>query len=321
MTDPTGRSVTEVVVERDGAREAYNGDIVVVSCGAVNSAALLLRSANDPHPNGLANCSDVVGRHYMATTTPRVIAISQTPNPTKFQKTLGLNDFYWGADDFEFPLGHIQMIGKSDRKMLRAGAPLVRTRAGARLRRQARDRLLDHHRGPARTRTTGSPSTATGSIHLAKTDHNLEAHGGCWTSSRSCCLDRLPRAPRSRPVGPRQADPGGGRRPPVRHRALRRRPRRPRRSTSTARPTTSTTSTSSTRASSRRARAVNPALTAMANALRVGDHLLERLGAQVTTAGKPASDGHNRRWSVKTAERLASSIGKGLVAASPGPRQ
>ena len=65
-TDAAGRSVNRVVVERRGREEHYSADIVVVSCGAVNSAALLLRSATDRHPRGLANSSDVVGRHYMA---------------------------------------------------------------------------------------------------------------------------------------------------------------------------------------------------------------------------------------------------------------
>src|SRR5918999_2558818 len=122
-TGSSGHAVTRVVVERGGVEETYSGDIVVVSCGAANSAALLLRSASDRHPNGLANSSDVVGRHYMAHLNSAVVAISQTPNPTKFQKTLGLNDYYWGADDADFPLGHIQMLGKSDRNILRAGAP------------------------------------------------------------------------------------------------------------------------------------------------------------------------------------------------------
>src|SRR5918912_2666107 len=113
------RSVTRVVTEKG----EFSADIVVVSCGAANSAALLLRSASDEHPNGLANSSDVVGRHYMAHLNSGVIAISQAPNPTRFQKTLGVNDYYWGADDSELPLGHIQMLGKSDRNILRAGAP------------------------------------------------------------------------------------------------------------------------------------------------------------------------------------------------------
>src|SRR5207245_11361771 len=64
-TSASGREVTEVHVERNGTKEIYNGTIVIVSGGAINSAALLLRSANDKHPNGLANGSDVVGSHYM----------------------------------------------------------------------------------------------------------------------------------------------------------------------------------------------------------------------------------------------------------------
>ena len=51
-----------------------------------------------------------------------MIAISQTPNPTKFQKTLGVNDYYWGADDCDFPLGHIQMLGKTDARHPRGRA-------------------------------------------------------------------------------------------------------------------------------------------------------------------------------------------------------
>jgi choline dehydrogenase-like flavoprotein len=122
-TSPSGREVTKVHVDRDGTPEEYTADIVVVACGAVNSAALLLRSANDKHPRGLANSSDVVGRHYMRHNNSAVLAISKTPNPTVFQKTLGLNDFYRGADDWEYPLGHIQMLGKSDGEMIKGEAP------------------------------------------------------------------------------------------------------------------------------------------------------------------------------------------------------
>ena len=149
VTDPSGRSVTKVVVDRRGARETYSGDIVVVSCGAVNSAALLLKSANDQHPDGLANASDMIERHYMAHINSGVIAISQTPNLTKFQKTLGINDYYWGASDAELPLGHIPMLRQVNRNILRAGAPWFAPGLALRLRRQARHRLLDHHRGPA----------------------------------------------------------------------------------------------------------------------------------------------------------------------------
>jgi choline dehydrogenase-like flavoprotein len=123
-TNPTGKAVTEVVVERHGARETYQGGIVVVSAGAANSAKLLLVSANDTHPNGLANGSDQVGRNYMYHNSQAVLAISREPNPTTYQKTLGLNDFYFRTDGFEFPLGNIQMVGKSQGPMYKGERPL-----------------------------------------------------------------------------------------------------------------------------------------------------------------------------------------------------
>jgi choline dehydrogenase-like flavoprotein len=124
-TDASGRDVKEIVVERKGNLETYSADIVVVSCGAINSAALLLRSANEKHPNGLANRSDVVGRHYMGHTNSVLMAISKCPNPTIFQKSLSVNDFYFGSRDFEYPMGHISFVGKLDAVTLRAGAPAI----------------------------------------------------------------------------------------------------------------------------------------------------------------------------------------------------
>lgn len=122
-TDASGRAVSEVHVTRDGQEEVYTADIIVVACGAINSAALLLRSANDKHPNGLGNSSDQVGRNYMCHNNSTILAISRTPNQTVFQKTIGLNDFYHRAEDWEFPLGHISMIGKTDADVLKSGAP------------------------------------------------------------------------------------------------------------------------------------------------------------------------------------------------------
>ena len=123
-TNPDGTSVTEVVIERDGSTETVSGDVVVVSCGAANSAKLLLASANDKHPNGLANASDQVGRNYMFHYSQAVLALSKEPNPTVFQKTLGLNDFYFGDDEFEYPMGNIQMVGKSQAEMYKGEKPI-----------------------------------------------------------------------------------------------------------------------------------------------------------------------------------------------------
>ena len=114
VTDAAGRSVTGVDVVHGTDRISFSADIVVVACGALSSALLLLRSGGDAHPEGLANSSGQVGRNYMRHNNATVMAVSKIPNPTHFQKTLGLNDFYFRSDDWEFPLGHIQMVGKSD---------------------------------------------------------------------------------------------------------------------------------------------------------------------------------------------------------------
>jgi choline dehydrogenase-like flavoprotein len=123
-TDDAGRQVTAVVTElADGSTVRFSGDVVVVSCGALNSALLLLGSANDSHPNGLANGSDQVGRNYVRHNNVAVMALSRTPNHTRLQKTLALNDWYLKGEDWEYPWGSIQMLGKSDGEQLRAMAP------------------------------------------------------------------------------------------------------------------------------------------------------------------------------------------------------
>ena len=123
-TNDAGTAVTEVLVRRNGERESYRGGIIVVACGAVNSARLLLMSANDRYPRGLANGSDQVGRNYMFHISQAVLALSREPNPTRYQKTLALNDFYFGTAGFEYPMGNIQMTGKSLAPMYRGEKPI-----------------------------------------------------------------------------------------------------------------------------------------------------------------------------------------------------
>jgi choline dehydrogenase-like flavoprotein len=122
-TDESGRTVTGVVVSRDGNQEIYRADIVAISAGAANSAKLLLNSSTDRHPRGLANGSDQVGRNYMFHNCKAVVALSRERNDTVFQKTLGINDFYFGAKDYEWPVGNIQMIGKSNAEAMRGEKP------------------------------------------------------------------------------------------------------------------------------------------------------------------------------------------------------
>jgi choline dehydrogenase-like flavoprotein len=293
-TDGSGHAISRVVVDRRGAEEVYTGDIVVVSCGAAESPALLLRSANDRHPNGLANSSDVVGRNYMAHINSGVIAISQTPNDTKFQKTLGVNDYYWGAPDSELPLGHIQMLGKSDRNILRAGAPWFAPGVALEyMAKHAIDFWLTTEDLPyPDNRITVDRQ---GTIHLSKTFHNEEPHrrllaklkgllGSLGASERmiprwSVLDQRIPLAGIAHQCGTVRfgSDPKSSvldvhcRAHDVDNLYV--------------------VDTSFFPSSS----AVNPALTAMANALRVGDHLLERLGASVESeAAKLTGDSRPR---------------------------
>ena len=121
-TDATGRTVTGVQVTRAGLEERYTADIVVVACGALSSALLLLRSANDKHPHGLANGSDQVGRNYMRHNQSVLMALLRRPNDTVFQKTLAVSDYYFGSDDWEFPLGLIQMCATSHGAQIRGEA-------------------------------------------------------------------------------------------------------------------------------------------------------------------------------------------------------
>jgi choline dehydrogenase-like flavoprotein len=118
-TGASGREVNKVVIKRNGSIDALSADLVVSSCGAINSAALLLRSANDRYPRGLANGSDMVGRHYMGHVNSVLMALSKCPNPTIFQKSLSVNDFYFGVLGWNYPMGHISFVGKLDGETLK----------------------------------------------------------------------------------------------------------------------------------------------------------------------------------------------------------
>jgi choline dehydrogenase-like flavoprotein len=121
-TDASGHTVTTLHVTREGNQEVYSGDIVVVACGALSSALLLLRSANDAHPNGLANRSGQLGRNYMRHNMSVLMAIMAETNDTIFQKTLAFSDFYFGADDWVHPLGLVQMCATSHSDQIRGEA-------------------------------------------------------------------------------------------------------------------------------------------------------------------------------------------------------
>jgi choline dehydrogenase-like flavoprotein len=283
-TDSSGRTVTTVVTElSDGSVVSFTGDIVVVSCGAVNSAALLLGSVADTHPGGLANSSGVVGRHYMRHNNMALMAVSNEPNPTSFQKTLAMNDWYLGADDWDYPLGGIQMLGKSDDVMIHAQAP----RWAGKLSPNTPFEVIAHHAvdfwlcGEDLPRPESRVTLdKDGAIHLdideknnvegvKRLRHKLDGMLGDLGMERKHLLDHSLYLHKSMPIGATAHQAGTVR--------------------------FGTDPSSSALDPNCRAHdvdnlyvidtsffpsigAVNPSLTAIANALRVGDHLLERLG-------------------------------------------
>ncbi len=128
LVDATGRQVVGVEIDHASERLVIKAGLVIVACGAVNSAALLLRSTSAHHPAGLANSSGLVGRHYMVHNNSVLIAVHPTRrNTTVFQKTVAVNDFYRaGIDpDFPFPMGNLQPVGKLQAAMLAGAAPRV----------------------------------------------------------------------------------------------------------------------------------------------------------------------------------------------------
>jgi choline dehydrogenase-like flavoprotein len=126
ITSVDGRRVTEAVARRDGAPLRIKAGRFVVSCGAANSAALLLKSADASHPDGLANSSGLVGRNYMVHNSTFFIGVDpRRKNTTSFQKTLGLNDWYLAGPDNPYPLGNLQMLGKLQGPMVKAARPWV----------------------------------------------------------------------------------------------------------------------------------------------------------------------------------------------------
>jgi choline dehydrogenase-like flavoprotein len=126
ITDPSGRKVQAVEVDRNGETLRVEAPLIVVACGAVNSAALLLRSATDKHPDGLANSSRLVGTRYMAHLATMMQGFHPLrKNSTVFQKTVAINDFYLRGPRTDYPLGQIQSQGRTHGVMAQTVVPWI----------------------------------------------------------------------------------------------------------------------------------------------------------------------------------------------------
>jgi choline dehydrogenase-like flavoprotein len=256
---------------------------VVVSCGAANSAKLLQLSASDKHPNGLANGSDQVGRNFMFHDSTAVLALSKEENRTVFQKTLGLNDFYFAGEEFDYPLGNIQMVGKSQAPMFRGEKPRETRLAPEwtleRIARHSVDFWLSTEDLPrpenralvdrdARLTLSYTETNATAKQRLYDKLKSMLGHLGMHSehlfTKHAYMKTEIPVAGCAHQAGTCRfgADPAAS--------VLDTNCRAHELDNLYVVDTSFFPSIG----------AVNPALTAMANALRVGDHLLERIGAQ-----------------------------------------
>jgi choline dehydrogenase-like flavoprotein len=121
VTNTSGDRVVRAEGTSQGEEFSIEASTFVVSCGAINSAALLLRSEGKAHRSGLGNSTNLVGRNNMAHLNSAILALDLTRrNPTVFQKTMVINDFYFsGGQRYPFPLGSLQLLGKSQAAMLK----------------------------------------------------------------------------------------------------------------------------------------------------------------------------------------------------------
>jgi choline dehydrogenase-like flavoprotein len=125
VTDRTGRRVDHLIADGPDGTVTITGRKFVLAAGAVQSAALLLASADDGHPRGLANSSDQVGRNFMMHNNAHIAAIDlNRDNDVTFQKTLSVNDWYHDGGD-GFPLGTMQLLGKVQGIMMKSWATRV----------------------------------------------------------------------------------------------------------------------------------------------------------------------------------------------------
>jgi choline dehydrogenase-like flavoprotein len=175
LTNAAGTRVEAVEVERNGDVVRVHAPLIIVSCGAINSAALLLRSASDKHPDGLGNSSGLVGRRYMAHLATMMQAFHPfKPNSTVFQKTVAVNDYYFRGPDADYPLGQIQSQGRTHGVMAQTVVPWIPLWAyDAWVARGVDWLVMSEDLPDPDNRVT---VTSSGQIQLHYTPNNLKAH-------------------------------------------------------------------------------------------------------------------------------------------------
>jgi choline dehydrogenase-like flavoprotein len=123
--NPSGREIRGVEVEIEGQRWLFSGHQVVLAAGAIGTPEILLRSGNDQHTDGLANGSGQVGRNLMKPQITTILQQATSPHSGRYGRSHGITDFYWGDKNVDFPLGSIQTCGGVLQDALFAESPPV----------------------------------------------------------------------------------------------------------------------------------------------------------------------------------------------------
>ncbi|WP_099237852.1 GMC oxidoreductase [Synechococcus sp. BDU 130192] len=180
-TDPSGKLVKGVQAVIQNQAFLFVGDIVVLACGAINSAALLLKSANAKHENGLGNSSGLVGRNLMKQLMTVIVEQEPTLKDGLFQRSLYVNDFYWGDKDFPYPMGHVQDSGGILQDVIFSESPPLISVAAKFLPKFGLKQLATRSLGWwLQTEDLPNPENRVwlknNKVHLNYTENNLEAH-------------------------------------------------------------------------------------------------------------------------------------------------
>ncbi len=173
LPTPDGHSIAAVEVEHEGCMKTVSARIFVLSAGAVNSALILMRSATQALPGGLANRSGVVGRNYMTHNLTTMMAVSSRLNETKFQKTLSFNDFYHGEPGYPFPMGNVQTLGKLQPGMLVAGAKYLPQPIARAVTKRSFDILTTSEDLP---KADNQVVLSNGAVHISVMPSNMKSH-------------------------------------------------------------------------------------------------------------------------------------------------
>lgn len=284
-TNPSGTEIKAVQAKIGDQTYLFMGHLFVVSCGAINSAALLLRSANEKHPKGIANGSEQVGRNLMKQLLSVVVQLTSEANSGMFPRTIGVNDFYWGDNNFPYPMGHIQNSGGIFQDVLFSESPPILSGLSRFFPNFGLRQLATHSIGWwAQTEDLPNPDNRVyylnGKMRVEYTANNVEAHDRLvykWfdvmrsiESAQSAMFTRGATHPRSDMPMPVVAHQCGtcrfGTDPETSVLDLNCRAHE----VDNLYVVDSSFFPSNT--------SVSPALTVIANALRVGEHLIDRLG-------------------------------------------